>query len=218
MQDLRRDAPYEAGATALLFVDMQTIWAEPGLDPHHPDWPADHYFYEQLRSVTIPNQVRLLEAARSAGIEVLHTIIECLTLDGRDRSPDYVLSDIFVPKGLPDGRVIDELAPLPNEIILPKTSSGVFNSTSIEYVLRNLGIRQLIVAGTVTDQCVDMAVRDAADRGFLVTCVSDACATYTQERHEGALRAFGGYCWISDTATVEARLRALGPSSGKGAR
>jgi nicotinamidase-related amidase len=67
MQDLRRDAPYEAGATALLFVDMQTIWAEPGLDPHHPDWPADHYFYEQLRSVTIPNQVRLLEAARSAG-------------------------------------------------------------------------------------------------------------------------------------------------------
>jgi nicotinamidase-related amidase len=206
MQDLRRDAPYEPGATALLFVDMQTIWAVPGLDPHHPEWPADHYFYEQLRSVTIPNQVRLLEAARAAGVEVLHTIIESLTLDGRDRSPDYVLSNIFVPKGLPEGRVIDELTPLENEIVIPKTSSGVFNSTNIEYVLRNLGIRQLIVAGTVTDQCVDMAVRDGADRGFLVTCVSDACATYTQERHDGALKAFGGYCWVADTDTVVGRL------------
>ena len=117
-----------------------------------------------------------------------------------------MLSDIFVPKGLPEGRVIDELAPLENEIVLPKTSSGVFNSTSIEYVLRNLGIRQLIVAGTVTDQCVDMAVRDAADRGFLVTCVADACATYTEERHQTALKAFGGYCWVADTETVVGRL------------
>jgi nicotinamidase-related amidase len=206
MQDLRRDAPYEAGATALLFVDMQTIWAVPGLDPHHPEWTADHPFYAQLRTVTIPNQVRLLQAARGAGIEVLHTIIECLTLDGRDRSPDYVLSDIFVPKGLPDGRVIDELAPLPNEIILPKTSSGVFNSTSIEYVLRNLGIRQLIVAGTVTDQCVDMAVRDGADRGFYMVCAADACATYTAERHETALQAFGGYCRVQ---TVDEMLKSF---------
>jgi nicotinamidase-related amidase len=77
-------------------------------------------------------------------------------------------------------------------------------------VLRNLGIRQLIVAGTVTDQCVDMAVRDAADRGFLVTCVDDACATYTQERHDGALKAFGGYCWVTDTDTVVGRLARLG--------
>jgi nicotinamidase-related amidase len=211
MHDLRRDAPYEAGATALLFVDMQTIWSVPGLDPHHPEWTADHYFYNQLSTVTIPNQVRLLEAARSAGIEVMHTIIECLTLDGRDRSPDYALSNIMVPRGLPDGRVIDELEPMPEEIILRKTSSGVFNSTNIEYVLRNLGVRYLIVAGTVTDQCVDMAVRDAADRGFLVTCVGDACATYTQERHDGALKAFGGYCWVTDTDTVVGRLAQLAP-------
>jgi biuret amidohydrolase len=213
MHDLRRDAPYEAGGTALLFVDMQTIWRVPGLDPHHPDWTADHYFYRQLETVTIPNQARLLQAARAAGIEVLHTIIECLTLDGRDRSPDYVLSDIFVPRGLPEGRVIDELEPAPNEIVLRKTSSGVFNSTNIEYVLRNLGARFLIVAGTVTDQCVDMAVRDAADRGFLVTCVADACATYTQERHDTALKAFGGYCWVTDTDTVVERLGQLAATS-----
>jgi nicotinamidase-related amidase len=94
--------------------------------------------------------------------------------------------------------------------MLPKTSSGVFNSTNIDYVLKNLGIRYLVIAGIMTDQCVDMAVRDAADRGYLVTCVSDACAAATHARHDTALGAFGGYCWIADTETVAARFEALG--------
>jgi nicotinamidase-related amidase len=55
-----------------------------------------------------------------------------------------------------------------------------------------------------------MAVRDAADRGYLVTLVHDACATYTPERHEAALKAFGGYCWVADTQTVARRLEELG--------
>jgi nicotinamidase-related amidase len=85
----------------------------------------------------------------------------------------------------------------------------VFNSTNLDYLLRNLGVHFLVVAGIVTDQCVDMAVRDGADRGYLVTCVADACATYTAARHAAALAAFGGYCWIADTATVTGRLRQL---------
>lgn len=94
-------------------------------------------------------------------------------------------------------------------MVLPKTSSGLFNSTNADYVLRNLNTKFLVIAGIVTDQCVDMAVRDAADRGYLVTLVADACATYTPERHEAALRAYGGYCWITDTDTVVARVNAL---------
>jgi nicotinamidase-related amidase len=79
----------------------------------------------------------------------------------------------------------------------------------VDYLLRNLGIRQLVVAGVLTDQCVDMTVRDGADRGYLVTCVSDACAAPTKARHDTALRAFGGYCWVADTATIVARFEAL---------
>lgn len=105
------------------------------------------------------------------------------------------------------------LAPVGDEIMLPKTSSGVFNSTNIDYVLKNLGARYLIVAGIMTDQCVDVAVRDAADRGYLVTCVSDVCAAVSQERHDGALKAFGGYCWVADTATVTGRFEALGKAA-----
>lgn len=202
----RRDAPYRRGETALLLVDMQRIWVEPGLEHPYEERP---YYYGRLRDTVIPNQQRLLAAARRAGVDVLHTIIESLTSHGRDRSLDHKLSEMHVPKGAPEGRVIDALAPVQDEIVLPKTSSGVFNSTHIDYILRNLGVRYLIVAGVVTDQCVDMAVRDAADRGYLVTLVDDACATYSEERHRAAVNAFKGYCWVSDTATVAARLHAL---------
>jgi nicotinamidase-related amidase len=202
----RRDAPYKREETALLLVDMQVIFCAPGRDPAHPERDADHHYYRRLRETVIPNQVRLLEAARAQRIQVLQTIIEALTRDGRDISLDHRLSGICVPKGHPEGQPIRELTPIDNEIVLPKTSSGVFNSTNIDYVLKNLGIRYLIVAGVVTDQCVDMAVRDAADRGYLVSLPEDACATYSQERHDNALKAFGGYCWVTDTATVLRRI------------
>jgi nicotinamidase-related amidase len=210
MQNLmRRDAPYQKGRTALLLVDMQRVWLEPGLDPDHADWGPDHYFYRETRTRTIPNNEKLLKAAREAGVEVIHTIIQSLTEDGRDRSLDHKLTPIHLPKSAPEALPIPSLAPVGDEILLPKTSSGVFNSTNIHYLLRNMGIQQLVISGIMTDQCVDMAVRDAADHGYLVTCVSDACASPTPERHEGALRAFGGYCWVADTATVTARFNAL---------
>jgi biuret amidohydrolase len=207
---IRRDQPFEPGKTALLLVDMQRIWLEPGLDPHHPERGPDHYFYRETASVTIPNTERLLAAARSNGVEVLHTIIQSLTEDGRDCSLDHKLTPIHVPPSLPEGLPPANIGPVGDEIMIPKTSSGVFNSTNIDYVLRNLGITNLVVSGILTDQCVDMTVRDGADRGYLVTCVADACASITRERHDIALKAFGGYCWVSDTDTVTARFRAMG--------
>jgi biuret amidohydrolase len=206
---ITRDAPYNKAETALLFVDLQTIYCTPGLDPQHPELDAEHYYFKRLQATTIPNAMKLLDAARACDIQVLHTIIEALTKDGRDISLDHRLSNIFVPKGLPEGQPIKELAPIDNEIVLPKSSSGVFNSTNIDYVLKNMGIRYLIISGVVTDQCVDMAVRDASDRGYLVSLAEDACAAYTQARHDNALKAFGGYCWVTDTATVTRRLREL---------
>jgi len=207
-ETVRRNMAYEAGRTSFLLVDMQRIWAEPMMDPTHPH-PADSYFMKRVHGTVIPNQLRMLNAFRKAGENVLHTIIESLTADGRDRSLDHKLSNMHVPKGAPEGAIIAPLTPTENEVVLPKTSSGLFNSTNADYVLRNLNTKFLVIAGIVTDQCVDMAVRDAADRGYLVTLVADACATYTPDRHDAALRAYGGYCWITDTDTVVARLAAL---------
>lgn len=203
-----RDLPFSDGHTALLLVDMQRAWLDPELDPHLQG-PQAEYFLSRIQATVIPNQQRLLKAMREANQNVLHTIIESLTADGRDRSLDHKLSDMHLPKGSHAAGIIDELATNENEIILPKTSSGVFNSTNIDYVLRNLETRHLIIAGIVTDQCVDMSVRDAADRGYLVTLVEDACATYTPTRHQACLEAIKGYCWITDTETVLARLQEM---------
>ncbi len=205
----RRDAPFQPGETALLLIDMQRIWLEPGLDPAHPERRAEDYFHTEVAQRTIPNHQRLLAAARASGVEVVHTIIRSLTKDGRDRSTDHKLTPIHVAPDDPHALPPPSLMPVGDEILLPKTSSGVFNSTNLHYLLRNLGVRYLVIAGIMTDQCVDMAVRDGADLGYFVTCVGDACATRTRERHENALRAFGGYCWLADTDSVVARFEAL---------
>jgi len=102
------------------------------------------------------------------------------------------------------------MAPAGDEIVLPKGSSSVFISTHIDYLLRNMGKRQLIMVGALTDQCVDSAVRDACDMGYLVTLVTDACATQSQARHVSALANNKGYCRQVTTEALLAELAAAG--------
>jgi len=219
MQQLSREIEIVPQHAALLFVDVQNYNAT-AAGGEFASMPADQvqreygWFFETLRTSAVPNMQRLQKACRARGIEVLYTVIESATRDGRDRSLDHKLSHILVPKGDPEGAIIDALAPTENEIVLPKSSSGVFNSTNIDYILRNLGVRFLIVAGIVTDQCVDMAVRDAADRGYFVSLLEDGCAAYTDERHQSALRVLSGYSWLTDTATVVRRIEAMTAKPG----
>ena len=132
-----------------------------------------------------------------------------MTLDGRDRSLDYKISEIDVPRGSWDAQVLAEIAPAEDEMVFRKTSSSVFVSTNIDFVLRNLEVRSLIVAGLMTDQCVESAVRDACDLGYLVTLVTDACATDSAERHEQSLIGIRGYCRQRTTEELLAEITAL---------
>jgi nicotinamidase-related amidase len=156
-------------------------------------------FDAAVRATVLPNMIKLVEACRRAGVEVLFTVMENLTRDGRDRSLDYKLSGISIEKGSWDAKVLDLVAPAEDEIVLPKTSSSVFNSTNFDYLLRNLGVEELAVVGFLTDQCIDHTVKDAADRGYYVTCIRDACMANTHARHEAALACFAGYCRMTTT-------------------
>ena len=69
-------------------------------------------------------------------------------------------------------QVLDCIAPGSDEIVLPKTSSSVFSSTNVDYILRSLEKKYLILAGCVTDQCVESAVREACDKHYYVTLVT----------------------------------------------
>ncbi len=200
-----RERAVELDRTALLLIDLQKSEyheAKIKAEPQHA------YFFDRMKNVVIPNGQKLIAACRRAGVEVIYTTVECYTLDGRDRSLDYKISGIFAAKGSWEAQVLDELAPLPNEIVIPKMSSSVFMSTNIAYVLRNLGVEYVLTMGLLTDQCVESAVRDGCDLGFLMTLIDDACVTYSQERHDATLRAIKGYCRQRKTDAVLAELTA----------
>ena len=211
---LSRDIPLDPRHSALLFIDVQNFCARrDGGDfsgrsdeeiERHYDW-----FFGELDGHVLDNMQRLQAGFRAAGIEVLYTVIESLTKDGRDRGLDYKISGFNVPRGSWDAKVLDVIRPGDDEIVIPKTSSSVFNSTNIDYVLRNLGVAQLVISGLLTDQCVESAVRDACDKGYLVTLVTDACATYTEDRQRASLRSIKGYCRQVTTVELLEELRGL---------
>jgi ureidoacrylate peracid hydrolase len=211
MVEMTRNVPLDPRRSALLFVDVQNFSARRDggefKDVAEADFEDQYgYFFDRLETIALPNMQALQAACRASRIEVMYTVIESLTKDGRDRSLDYKITGFNVPKGSWDGRVLEAIAPGEDEIVLPKSSSSVFISTHIDYLLRNLGVQQLAICGLVTDQCVESAVRDACDLGYLVTLVPDACATYTQDRHDHSLRAISGYCRQLDTKDLIAEL------------
>jgi ureidoacrylate peracid hydrolase len=209
-----RDVPIDPARTALLVIDVQNYTAHPhggewrGLRPHEYEQRLG-YLFQSLRRVVVPNLRRLQAACRCARIEIMYTVIENLTKDGRDRSLDYKISEIDVAKGSWDARVLDEIMPNEDEIIFRKTASNVFVATNIDYVLRNLGTRHLIVCGLVTDQCVESAARNACDLGYLVTVVTDASTTYSATRHEQSLLGIRGYCRQRTTEALLAEIAEL---------
>jgi ureidoacrylate peracid hydrolase len=213
-QVLSRNVPIEPSRTTLLFVDVQKYnctWegGEYAALSNAEKESRFGYFFHMLRQSGLPNMRKLQQACRGAGIEVVYTVIESMTTDGRDRSLDYKISGFNVPKGSPDAKMVDELSPDEDEMVFPKTSSSVFISTHIDYVLRNLGTRYLIIAGCLTDQCVDSSVRDACDLGYLVTVPTDACVTLSADRQDWSLRNNAGYCRQCTTADLLAEIASL---------
>ncbi|WP_062228483.1 cysteine hydrolase family protein [Aureimonas frigidaquae] len=212
-----RERPVDPARTAILSVDMQEMEVglrerelarQPGTKQN-----AHAAFYERVADVVIPAQRKILAAARAAGVEVIFTVIESLTADGRDRSLDHKISRLHAAKGSFEARVIPEVGPQGDEIIIPKTASGIFNATNIEYVLRNLGVDYLVIMGVVTDQCVESAIRDAADRGFLVTMIEDGCAAYGDDNHRQSVEAMDGH--YARVRTADAFVRELQASAQK---
>ncbi len=197
-----RLAPIDPARTVLLLIDTQNGIFNPRAEAKRP------YFFRTATDVAVPNMARLIAAARKSRTEVLYTVIASLTKDGRDRSLDYKQTNFHFAPGSHETQVIDALAPGPDDIVLPKTSSSLFNSTNFEYLLRNMGIDTIITTGFLTDQCIDHTVRDGADRGFVMVVPVDACTTDSEARHLGALAAYKGYCRQAATATLVAELEA----------
>ena len=168
-------------------IDIQYLDAAPGhgvfADLRTTKVPkeAQDYYFHRLETLVFPNVRKLQDTFRSKNLEVIHTRIQSMTQDGRDRGPGHKRLDLHAAPGSKEAEFLPQVAPVGDEIIINKTASGVFNATNIEYILRNLGIDGLYIVGVYTNECVSTAMRDACDLGFHVTFIPDACATVTPE-------------------------------------
>lgn len=199
--------------TALLCIDMQYLDAAPGFgvfaDAQAAGVPieAQEYYFDRLDRIVFPNVRRLQDTFRNVGLEVIHTRIQSLTKDGRDRSPGHKRLGLHAPPGSKEAQFIERVAPEPDEIVVDKTASGVFNATNLSYILRNLGVNALFVTGVYSNECVSTAIRDACDLGFYVTLISDGCATVTPELQHATITVMKDrYARILSTAEAIAEI------------
>ena len=209
---------FEPATAALLVIDMQRDFVEPG-----GFGEALGNDVSLLRKAIAPAR-RVLDAARSAKMLVIHT--------REGHRPD--LSDLPPSKkargklkaGIGDpgpmGRIlvrgehghdiIDELKPLPGEPVVDKPGKGAFYATDLELILRDRGIKTLIVCGVTTEVCVNTSVREANDRGYECVVLSDCVGSYFPEFQKAALamiKAQGGiFGWVSDSRRALAALGA----------
>jgi nicotinamidase-related amidase len=191
--------------TAILVIDMQndTVHAD---GAYAGTGAAENAVAQNL----IPNISAVLDAARSNSIPVFHSRIVVYPQPGLggDNAPIFTMlaPDTF-KIGSWGAQIVDELTPQGDEIVLDRTRMSVFNGTGIDSMLRNLGIRNLVVVGAWTNMAVEHTIRDAADHGYAVTIVSDATSSLSAEWQQAALSfALTNIATIADTAETTALL------------
>ena len=200
--------------TALIIIDMQYLDAHRdygmGADAKRLNVTAKYdYYFDQLDNVVVPNTKRLLDVCRKVGIQVVYPRIASLVKDCREVSFEHKRIRLLAPANSRESEILDEIKPVENEIVISKGASGVFNSTAIDQILRNLGIETLLVTGVVTNYCVETAVRDAGDRGYNVILIEDACAAMSAEHQRLALEILAEvYCVVQTTSQVIEQVKA----------
>jgi biuret amidohydrolase len=187
-----------AARTALIVIDMQRDFCSPG-------GYADRSGIDISRMQAVVGQVQtLLQAARAACMLVVHTR-EGHPPDLADCPPAKLQRSVTAgaPIGSlgPMGRLlvqgeyghdfVDELQPLPSEVVIDKPGYGAFHATRLGSMLAARGMEQLIICGVTTEVCVHSTLREAVDRGYHCTTVSDATAASQPEHQAPALAMIG---------------------------
>ena len=185
---------------ALIIVDMQYIHVDPDKAISAGSVPQDQKdaASARLQATVIPTTVRLLEAWREAGGLVIYIVFNHTAPDATDVEPGlYALTKDEYGEDVstwpirtsadPLTRVFDEIAPNPEEIVLEKQTFSGFESTNLDFVLKNHGIESLVIVGGATGCCVMRTAVDAKKRSYAICTVEDALTDYDLDRHKAAL-------------------------------
>lgn len=209
---------FDPAATALLVIDMQRDFIEPG-----GFGAALGNDVSRLGGI-VPTVRRLLKVCRGAGLAIIHTreahrpdLADCPPAKRNRGKPSLRIGEAgpmgrILVAGEPGAAIIDAVAPLPGEIVIDKPGKGAFYATALPELLRHRGISHLIFAGVTTEVCVQTTMREANDRGYECLLVEDATESYFPEFKRATLemiRAQGGIVgWTARCNAVEAALRA----------
>jgi nicotinamidase-related amidase len=192
------DLSLPADETALLSIDVQNTYMTASDDPVERERWAP--FYERMREIVIPRTANLQNSFRKHGMDVLHARIACWLENGKDRSlsqkkPGW--NYLLLPKDREDAQIVAELAPREGEIVVTKTTDSALTGTNLRLVLHNMGIKNVVLTGIFTDQCISSTVRSLADESFNVILVEDCCAAGTDELHRKELEILNMiYCHV----------------------
>ncbi|MCV2223978.1 cysteine hydrolase family protein [Pseudomonas mercuritolerans] len=114
----------------------------------------------------VGNARKVISHAREADIPVFHI---------RHESDDDGIP-IFV-KGSNGAQIQPAVAPVGDEPVIVKAHINAFRETDLKQQLEASEIQELVVIGAMSHMCIDAVVRAAADMGYSVILLHDACAT-----------------------------------------
>ena len=184
--------------TALLVIDMQMGYVDSTsrigrmLRQRFPD--IYRYYYPRLEQTVLPNILQLRDFFQSHALQMVYIRAGLQLPGGRDLPPwSWRAAQVGQPESLflandgPEYELVPQLAPLPHDLVLDVNSVSPFASTSLDQLLRNMGVENLVVTGVLTNAAVESTVTDAGDRGYNAILVEDGCAAYRQEEHEDTL-------------------------------
>lgn len=217
MRNVRIEAePFAVSADldrmALLIIDMQKDFLYPGGygDLLGNDVTLLQRAIEPIRTI--------LDAARALDVMVVHTreghvpdLSDCPPTKLERWPPGGRIGDPgpmgrILIRGEEGHDIVDELAPLPGEIIIDKPGKDAFYATDLDVILRAKGIRTLLITGVTTDVCCSATTIAANDRGYDAVVISDCVASYSPARHAHVLeviKAQGGiFGWVTDSEAV----------------
>jgi nicotinamidase-related amidase len=158
------------------------------------------YRFDRIEQIVIPNIQKILAFFRKHRLRIIYVTIGAEMPDFSDLWPHRIpfMKAVNNRVGEREHEILDEIKPLTGELVINKTTPGAFNSSSIDLVLRTMGIEYCLFAGVSTHMCVEGTARDASDRGFKSIVIENACAANKEEYHNAALitfqRGYGRVC------------------------
>jgi len=215
--------PFQVDRAALVIIDMQRDFLEPG-----GFGAALGNDVSRLAGVVGPVR-RLLDAARAAGLFVIHTreghrpdLSDLPAAKRRRGRGPLSIGDLgpmgrILVQGEPGHDIVPELAPASGEPVVDKPGKGAFFATDLDLILSNRGVTQLVICGVTTEVCVNTTAREANDRGYDCLVLSDCTGSYFPEFHEQALRMIqaqtGVVGWVGRSDPLVAALDVVASST-----